>query len=119
MKALTANDLLSGEAVFWSKGRWAERFGDADIFHDDADAGAALAAAEAQPTVVVAPYLIDLQETAEGPVPVSFRERLRALGPSNHPQHGKQAEGGADIEALAHATGAARSSGRLELIKRH
>ena len=72
-----------------------------------------------EPTVVVEPYLIDLQESPHGPVPVSFRERLRALGPSNHPQHGKQAEGGADIEALAHATGAARSTGRLELIKRH
>jgi hypothetical protein len=119
MKALTANDLLSGEAVFWSRGRWAERFGDADIFQADAEAGAALAAAEAQPTVVVAAYLIDLQDTPAGPVPVSFRERVRALGPTNHPQHGKQAEGGRDIEALSHATGAARSTGRLELIKRH
>ena len=119
MKALTANDLLSGEAVFWSKGRWAERFADAEIFDGDEPAQAALATAEGQPTVVVAPYLIDLQESPYGPVPVSFRERVRALGPSNHPQHGKQAEGGADIEALSHATGAARSTGRLELIKRH
>ena len=118
MKALTANDLLSGEPVFWSKGRWAERFADAEIFDGEA-AEAALALADAQKTVVVEPYLIDLQQTENGPVPVSFRERLRALGPSNHPQHGKQAEGGADIEALAHATGAARSTGRLELIKRH
>jgi hypothetical protein len=118
MKALTANDLLSGEAVFWRQGRWAERFSDAEIF-DGEGAEAALAAAEAQPTVVVAPYLIDLQEGPHGPVPVSFRERVRALGPTNHPQHGKQAEGGSDIEALSHATGAARSTGRLELIKRH
>ncbi len=118
MKALTANDLLTGEAVFWTRGRWAERFSDAEIL-DGEPADAALAAAEAQPTVVVAPYLIDLQETADGPVPVSFRERVRALGPTNHLHHGKQAEGGRDIEALAHASGAARSTGRLSLIKRH
>ena len=118
MKALTANDLRSGEAVFWSHGQWAERWADAELF-DGEDADAALAAAEAQPTLVVAPYLIDLQDTPEGPVPVSFRERVRALGPTNHPQHGKQAEGGRDIDALAHAVGAARSTGRLDLIKRH
>ena len=118
MKALTANDLLTGEVVFWSNGRWAERFGDADVF-DGEDADAALAAAEGQPTVVVAPYLIDLQDTPRGPVPVSYRERIRALGPSNDLHHGKQAEGGADIDALAAASGAARSTGRLDLIKRH
>ncbi len=31
---------------------------------------------------------------------------------------GKQAEGGAVIEAIAHAAGAARSTGRIGLIKR-
>jgi hypothetical protein len=118
MKALTANDLLTGEAVFWSSGRWVERFADAELF-DGEPAAAALAKAEAQGTIVVAPYLIDLQDTPEGPLPVSFRERVRALGPTNHPQHGKQAEGGAMIDALAHAAGAARSTGRLDLIKRH
>jgi hypothetical protein len=49
---------------------------------------------------------------------LSFRERIRALGPSNHPQHGKQALGGEDIAALQHAHGAARSTGRVALIKR-
>ena len=47
-----------------------------------------------------------------------LRERVRALGPTNHPHHGKQAEGGAAIEALQHASGAARSKGRVNLIKR-
>ena len=120
MKALTANDLLTGDVVFWSKGRWVERFADAELFADDAVAAATEAAAEAETTWAgTPPYLIDLTESPEGYVPVSYRERLRALGPTNHPQHGKQAEGGADIEALMHATGAARSTGRLSLIKRH
>jgi sulfite reductase (NADPH) hemoprotein beta-component len=44
---------------------------------------------------------------------------VRALGPTNKPDHGKQAEGGSDILALSHATGAARSTGRVALIKRH
>ena len=117
MKALTANDLLTGDVVFWNDGRWVERFSQAELF-DDGAADEALVAAEGQPTVVVAPYLIDLQDTAAGPVPVSYRERLRALGPTNRTDHGKQSEGGADVERLAHAAGAARSAGRLDLIKR-
>ena len=48
----------------------------------------------------------------------SYRERLRALGPTNEPTHGKQAEGGAGIEAILAATGAARSTGRVDLIRR-
>jgi hypothetical protein len=57
-------------------------------------------------------------EAGEGWAPLSFRERVRALGPTNHPQHGKQAEGGDEVEILQHAQGAARSSGRVNLIKR-
>jgi hypothetical protein len=120
MKALTSNDLLTGEAVFWREGQWVRRFSEAQILEGEA-AEAALQTAISQPTTWAGdpPYLIDIQETPEGPAPVSFRERLRALGPTNKPDHGKQAEGGADIAALTHATGAARSTGRISLIKRH
>ncbi len=120
MKALTCNDLLTGEAVFWSHGAWVRRFGEAELLDDEA-ADAALATAVAQPTSWAGdpPYLIDLQETPEGPAPISYRERVRALGPTNKLEHGKQAEGGGDIAALTHATGAARSTGRVALIKRH
>jgi hypothetical protein len=118
MKALTANRLLDGEVVFWRGGDWTERFADADLFTDAEPAEAAEAHAKSQPNVVVEPYLIDIMETDEGPAPVSYRERLRALGPTNHPTHGKQAEGGAAVAALLHATGAARSTGRVNLIKR-
>ena len=119
MKALTANRLIDGEVVFWNEGRWVEQFADGQLF-DDADpaAEAAVAIGKSQPTVVVEAYLIDVRETPEGPAPVSYRERLRALGPTNKPDHGKQAEGGAAIEALIHAEGAARSTGRLDLIRR-
>ncbi len=118
MKVLTANSLTTGEVVFWSHGRWAISFSDGERFADDALAGAALASAEGQPIVVIAPYLIDVEAVDGHWVPVSYRERIRALGPTNTPQHGKQADGDADIEALTAATFAARSTGRVKLIQR-
>jgi hypothetical protein len=118
MKALTANRLIDGEVVFWKAGEWVERFADAELFADDDPAGeAAEAHGKNQPTIVVEPYLIDLVESEGLWAPVSYRERIRALGPTNLP-HGKQTEGGAVVEALLHATGGARSSGRVNLIKR-
>ena len=118
MRALTANRLADGETVFWNDGRWVDRFVDAQLFEGHGDAETAEAAAKAAQTVVVDPYLIDVMQAGDICAPVSYRERIRCLGPTNHPQHGKQADGGADIAALAHATGAARSSGRVNLIKR-
>ncbi len=118
MRALTANRLIDGEVVFWKDGAWVERFADAQLFADDDAAGeVAEAHGKNQPTVVVEPYLVDLMEVGEVWAPVSYRERIRALGPTNLP-HGKQVEGGAVIEALRQAHGAARSSGRVNLIKR-
>jgi hypothetical protein len=117
VKALVANSLLTGDVVFWSSGRWVERFADAELFEGE-PALAAEAAAKAQTTVVVEPYLIDLMDSGGVQVPVSYRERIRALGPTNIPEHGKQAEGGAVVQAINHASGAARSSGRLDLIRR-
>jgi hypothetical protein len=118
MKVLTANNLKSGEVVFWKGGRWVIRFHDGERFDGDEAAAPALAAAEGQPTVVVAPYLIDVEQIEGHWTPTAFRERLRALGPTNHPQHGKQADGDADVEALRAATFVARSAGRVKLIKR-
>ena len=116
MRAITANRLADGDVVFWNGGLWVERFVDAELFPDDAVADEALARA-AQPTVVVEPYVIEVVEENNAYAPLSYRERVRALGPTNHPQHGKQAEGGADIAALVAAHGAARSVGRVNLIK--
>ncbi len=117
MKALTANRLIDGEVVFWNAGQWVERFAEAELFAAEEPATEAEAHAKNQPTVVVEPYLIDLIESEGLWAPVSYRERIRALGPSNLP-HGKQTEGGAAIAALLHAHGGARSKGRVDLIKR-
>ena len=118
MKALIANRLTDGEVVFWKNGAWVERFADAQLFDDDVEAQAAEAQGQAQSTVVVDAYLIDLVEAEGIWAPLSYRERLKALGPTNRLDHGKQVEGGPVIEALSHAHGAARSTGRVNLIKR-
>lgn len=118
MRAITANRLADGEVVFWKRGAWVDQFAQAEIFADDATAEAEVAKAQ-QPTVVVEPYVIDLVEGELGLAPVSYRERIRCLGPTNHPQHGKQADHDAnEIAAILGAHGAARSVGRVNLIKR-
>jgi len=117
LKALTANRLTDGEVVFWGQDRWVERFPDARLFDDEAAAEPVLAAARAQPTVIIDPYLIDVRLDGEAPVPVAFRERVRALGPTIHPEMGKQSEGGPIIDAIQHASGVGRSAGRFGLIK--
>lgn len=119
MKALTGNRLDDGEAVFLGHaGDWVPSFADAELFEDDDAAMAAEARAKTQITVVVDPYLIDVGPTDKGCAPVAYRERLRALGPTNKLEHGKQAEGGAAIEALRRASGSAHSKGRVDLIRR-
>lgn len=119
MKALTANRLDDGEVIFLGRGgRWVERFAEAALFDDDDAAMAAEAHAKTQGTLAVDPYLIEVARAEGGLAPVSYRERLRALGPTNHHDHGKQAEGGGAVEALLNATGAARSKGRVDLIRR-
>lgn len=116
MKAIVANRLTDGEVIYWNHGGWEPRFGKAELFEADEAAEAALALAN-KPNEVVDCYLIDVADEGEGPVPTAFRERVKATGPQNHPQHGKQAEGGPDIEAIRHAQGVARSAGRHNLIK--
>jgi hypothetical protein len=119
MKALTGNKLDDGEAVFLGHaGDWVPRFADAELYEDDEAAMAAEAHAKTQITVIVDPYLIDVIASDNGFAPLSWRERVRALGPTNKPEHGKKTEGGEAIEALLHAHGAARSKGRIELIRR-
>ena len=119
MKALTANRLVDGEVVFWANGAWVEQFAKAELFYDSEAQDAALAIAKDQPTLVVEPYLFDVAQQDGIAVPVSYRERLRALGPTNEPTHGKQAEGGPEIAALAKAVGGGHTSGRIDLLRKN
>jgi hypothetical protein len=118
MKALTGNRLDDGEAIFLGHDGWVPRFADAELFEDDDAALAAEAHAKTQQTLVVDPYLIDVIASDGAYAPLAFRERVRALGPTNKPEHGKKTEGGEGIEALLHAHGVGRSKGRIDKIKR-
>jgi hypothetical protein len=117
-QALTANRLSDGEVVFGGEGSWVEKFSQAKLYADKAEAEAALEAAKGQVTTIIDPYLIDISLENGQPVPIALRERVRALGPTIHPDMGKQTEGGPVIEAIVAAHGAARSAGRYSLIKR-
>jgi hypothetical protein len=116
--AITANGLRDGEAVFWAKGQWVKTFSEAELFATREPADAALSAARAQSDIVVDSYMIDVVLDDGLPIPAAYRERVRALGPTIHPDIGKQAEGGAAVLAMRAYVGGTRSSGRLSLISR-
>lgn len=91
-KTVTANDLLSGDAVWLTaEGRWSPDHHDAELIEDEAHAQLRLLHAQRQGNIVVGAYLADARPGPHGPEPVHFREAFRARGPSNYP-HGKQAE---------------------------
>ena len=120
IQALTASDLLTGEPVFRRGSAWEPRLSDAQVFGEAeaALAEAALATARAEATFVVDPYLIDCVMEGAVAVPISYRERVRALGPTIHPEMGRQAEGGEAVRVVLAAKGSGRSSGRISLIAR-
>jgi uncharacterized protein DUF2849 len=119
MQAIIANSLTTGEVVFRGPdGGWVGQFADAKLYSDKDEAAQAEAEAKAQVTTVVDAYAFDVRFDDGVPVPASYRERVKALGPTIHPDMGKQVKGGPVIDAIAHAAGATRSTGRLGLIKR-
>jgi hypothetical protein len=84
-QVITANRLYDGAVVYLSpEGEWVQRI-EAALVADDAAAAAVLAAAgerAVQEQRVVAPYLIEVETTAQAVRPKKYRERLRATGPS-------------------------------------
>lgn len=92
-QVVTANRLGDGVVVFFDcDGGWSEQIARARVVAN-ADGATLLAEAEAAAAEVVAPYLIDIEAGAVGgetpPVPLRYRERIRAFGPSIHPQFAK------------------------------
>jgi len=93
-QVITANRLLDGRVVFLAaNGEWSELVGASRVALDDSDA--ALLQAEANQAVadrkVVAPYLIPVSTEGGHITPLRYREVLRALGPSTHPDYGRPA----------------------------
>lgn len=93
-KVVTANDLLDGDVIYLTKnGDWSRKHGAAHLLTIEDEANQWLAKAEAQQEILVGAYLADASLDGDGkPAPIHFREAFRAKGPSNYPNHGKQAE---------------------------
>lgn len=84
-KVVTANRLRDGAVVFLTEsGDWSLAIDDGAVAQDDARAAALLAigAAAAAAQVVVAPYLVEVTADDGDIVPLTYRERIRAFGPS-------------------------------------
>ena len=95
MKVLTANRLIDGIAVWYAPDRrWSETLSGAEVARDkaheeklDAIGKAAFAANQ-----VLDVDLIDVDMIDGEIVPLRLRERIRAAGPTNRLDLGKQAE---------------------------
>jgi hypothetical protein len=84
-KVVTANRLRDGAVVFLTEsGDWSLAIDDGAVARDDARAAALLeiGAEAAAAQIVVAPYLVEVEADGRAIVPLSWRERIRAFGPS-------------------------------------
>jgi hypothetical protein len=82
---LTANRLSDGVVVFLDfEGAWSESIAEAVLARspDEARALQDRGTYDAARNVIVEPYLVEVRETAGGVMPVRYRERVRAGGPS-------------------------------------
>ena len=84
-KVLTANILTDGVTVYLDAGGgWTPSLAKACLVTGAAEQERILAAADedVKRRVIVDPYLMDAAPGADGPEPVSQRERIRAGGPT-------------------------------------
>lgn len=95
MKVLTANRLIDGEAVWYAPDhRWIETIDGAEIARDKAheEKLEAIGKAAFAANQVLDVDLIDVDLVDGKIVPLRLRERIRAAGPTNRTDHGKQAK---------------------------
>ena len=89
---VTANYLKNGRVVFLtSSGDWSEAIADSYMASkDDLSALTHRVQYKGKAPAVVEPYLIEV-ETTDGEIwPIRYREKIRAFGPSIHPEFCKQ-----------------------------
>ncbi len=93
MKVLTANRLIDGEAVWYAAHGWRETLEGAEIVTDkDGEARLeAIGAAAYAANQVLDVAVIDVALVGGLIVPARLRERIRAAGPTNRNDLGKQA----------------------------
>ncbi len=93
-KMATGNDLLEGDVVYFSDGRWTRVIGEAELALSPEAEADLLGRASQFPNQVVGVYLTDVKlDDAGRAVPAHFREDFRMLGPSNRPEHGRAGQG--------------------------
>lgn len=88
---LNANDLPTGDVVYWTGSGWSRDISTAIIV--DEAASTTIAKAEIAARRVVDVYLVDVKLTNKGPWPIKYREQVRAQGPSVRPDLPKHPEG--------------------------
>lgn len=94
MKILTANRLTDGEAVWYSTDHsWSETIDSAELAQDKAAEAVLEAVGKAayDHNLVVDVNLVDVEMIDGAIVPNRLRERIRAAGPTNRNDLGKQA----------------------------
>lgn len=103
-KVMTANLLRDGDVVYLAAdGTWSLWLRDAAVAHDESGESELEARAKAAEgtQLVVGSYLMAVAESEAGPQPIGTREKIRAKGPTVHPQFGKQAMAGAARDTVA------------------
>ena len=94
MKILTGNRLTDGEAVWYGNGAWLETIDKADLAGDKAaeERLEAIGADALANNVAIDINLIDVSVTDGRIEPQRLREKIRAAGPTNRLDLGKQAD---------------------------
>ena len=82
MKLVTGNDLLTGEVVWWAGSGWNTSIARAV---DAGEQAPAILAAENAAQRVSEAWVVDADQTADGPRPAHIKDRVRALGPTVRP----------------------------------
>ena len=83
MRLVTGNDLAGGAVIWWTGNGWSRHIADAV---DAGVEGEAIVAREEAARHVNTGYVIDATPGPAGPVPLHIKQRIRAEGPSVHPQ---------------------------------
>ena len=114
VSVLTANRLGDGIVVFLDfEGDWSETLEEAVVARsaDEVRALQERGTYDAVRNIVVEPYLIEVRETAGGLLPMRYRERVRAAGPSvldDVPGYGEPAAGHREAQPERGTTHGAR-----------
>jgi hypothetical protein len=87
---LNANDLPTGDVVYWNGHGWSRDIAHAVVMSEET--AAPITKTEIAARRVVDVYLIDVDITDKGPWPTKYREQVRATGPSVRPDLPKHAE---------------------------